>query len=69
MLEQIITFRIDSQLMIVSKYLGKDAKPDNFLLKRSQQIFIKSKYSGKTDLDEIESFGLSSQIAFHVEKT
>jgi hypothetical protein len=46
MLEQIITFRIDSQLMIVSKYLGKDAKPDNFLLKRSQQIFIKSKYSG-----------------------
>ena len=46
--------------MIVSKHLGKEAKHDNFLLKRSQQIFIKSKYSGgKADLDEIGSFGLS----------
>lgn len=40
-------FGIDSQLMIVSKHLGKGAVSDNFLLKRSQQILTKSKHPGK----------------------
>jgi hypothetical protein len=39
--------------MIVSKHLGKGAKSDNFLLKRSQQILIKSKHPRQTDSEKI----------------
>ena len=52
-------FGIDSQLMIVSKHFGKGDKSDNFLLKRPQQILIKSEHSGHN----LNRIGVIAEVA------
>jgi hypothetical protein len=45
--------------MIVSKHFGKGDKSDNFLLKRSQQILIKSEHPGQN----LNRIGVVAEVA------